>query len=155
MTFRITGLPLEDFQPLFGLDESALAARGVIRMTVHAKPGSPCRITLADAEVGDTVLLLNHEYQSGETPYRAAHAIFVNEAATETQTFVDEVPDVLRLRTISLRAFDEADMMIDADLAEGDAIEAVIHRMLANPQVAYLQAHNAKRGCYAARVERD
>jgi hypothetical protein len=154
MTFRITGLPLETFQPLFGLDDEALAARGVIRMPVDAKPGFPCRISLADAEIGDTVLLLNHEYQSGDTPYRASHAIFVNESAARTQTFVDEVPDVLRLRTISLRAFDEGHMMIDADLAEGEAVEVVIRRMLANPDVAYLQAHNARRGCYAARVER-
>ena len=154
MTFRITGLPLEIFAPLFGLDDAALAAHGAIRMAVDAKPGFPCRITLEDAEPGDTVLLLNHEHQSAPTPYRSAHAIFVNEAATATQTIVDEVPDILRTRPISLRAFDEGHRMIDADLAEGEMVETVIQRMLANPEVAYLQAHNARRGCYAARVER-
>jgi hypothetical protein len=45
-------------------------------------------------------------------------------------------------------------MMRDADLAEGDALEPAIKRLLGDDRVAYLQAHYAKRGCYAARIER-
>jgi hypothetical protein len=55
---------------------------------------------------------------------------------------------------ISLRAFDEAGMMIDAELASGAAIEPAILRLLDNGGAAYLHAHNAARGCYAARIER-
>lgn len=54
MPFRITGLSPESFQPLFGLSGAALAARGVIRQIADKRPGFPCRITLEDAEPGET-----------------------------------------------------------------------------------------------------
>ena len=44
--------------------------------------------------------------------------------------------------------------MLDADLVDGAVIEPVIERVFANPGVAYLHAHYAKRGCYAARIDR-
>jgi hypothetical protein len=45
-------------------------------------------------------------------------------------------------------------MMIDADVVEGRAAAALFERFLENPAASYLHVHNAKRGCYAARVER-
>jgi hypothetical protein len=60
----------------------------------------------------------------------------------------------MRRRVISLRAFDEDGMLIDADLAEGSMLEPVIGRLFASPQAAYLHAHYAKPGCYAARIDR-
>lgn len=155
MSFVITGLPIETFRPLFGLDDAALAAHGAIRMAVDAPVGFPCRITLEDAQPGETVLLLNHEHQSADTPYRSAHAIFVSEAATETRRAVDEVPGALRVRPhLAVRAFDAAGMMTEAALSSGAELEGVIERLLADPKAAYLHVHNAGRGCYAARVDR-
>lgn len=155
MPFVVTGLPAEPFQPLFGLSEKALAERGVLRMTVDAPVGFPCRITLEDAPVGETVLLLNYEHQPANTPYRSRHAIFVREGAAETRRTVDEIPPALAVRPyISLRAFDEADMMVDAAIAAGAELVPAIERLLDLPGVAYLHAHNAGRGCYAARIDR-
>ena len=155
MSFIVSGLPLESFRPLFGLPDEALAERGVIRHTVDANPGFPCRITLEDAQPGETVLLLNYEHQSADTPYRARHAIYVSEQARETRRAVDEIPGVLRVRkAISLRAFDDKGMMLDADVAPGADLEPAIERLLAIPGVAYLHAHTAGRGCYAARIDR-
>jgi hypothetical protein len=99
-------------------------------------------------------LLLNYTHQPADTPYRASHAIFVREGADQAAEFVGEVPEVMRLRMISLRSFNEVGEMLDADLAEGGEIEPLILRFLADPDVAYLHAHYAKRGCYAARIER-
>jgi hypothetical protein len=154
MSFIVSGLPIERFRPLFGLPEGELASRGVLRLTAEMKPGVPCRITLEEAEVGESVLLLNHEHQSAATPYRSGHAIFVREAALETKVLVGQIPEVFLGRTLSLRAFDRGGMMIDADLCQGDDAAGVIERLLAAPGAAYLHVHNAKRGCYAARVER-
>ena len=154
-SYVVSGLPLEPFQPLFGLSDDALAARGVIRRVVDAPIGFPCRVTLEDAQPGETVLLLNYEHQPAETPYRSRHAIFVSERATQTRRAVGEIPGALAVRTaISLRAFDEAGMMVDAEIASGDALEPVIARMFETPEVAYIHAHNAGRGCYAARIDR-
>lgn len=155
MTYSITGLPVEPFQPLFGLPDEELARRNIVRMTADAPVGFPCRVLLEDARPGDTLLLLNHEYQPQSTPYQGRHAIFVNEAATAPRTFLDEVPPVLSVRkAISIRAFDEAGMMLDADVVPGASVEDLILRLLENPKAAYLHAHNAGRGCFAARIDR-
>lgn len=154
MSFRITGLDPQPFLPLYGLDARELAARGVERHPVDRHPGFPDRIALVDAQPGDAVLLLNYTHQPAPTPYRASHAIFVLEGATERYDRVDEVPRVLRRRTISLRAFDDTHRMVDAALVEGGELAATIAAQLATPAVAYLQAHYALRGCYAARIER-
>ena len=154
MTFRITGLPAETFSDLFKLGESELAARGARRCIADARPGYPDRISQRDVEPGEALILLNYTHQDADTPYRASHAIFVAEAGGPRFDRVDEIPEVMRIRPISLRAFDAVGDMIDADLAEGEALAPAIERLLADPRVAYLHAHYARRGCYAARIER-
>lgn len=156
MSFKITGLPVDEFRPLFGLSETELAARGIVRHTATAPLGFPCRVTLEDAAVGQTLLLLNYEHQSAASPYRSSHAIYVSEAARETAVIVDSLPQCLAERPhIALRAFDAAGMMTAAELAPGADLAPVIERLLADPQVAYLHAHNAGRGCFAARIDRN
>jgi hypothetical protein len=156
MTYSITGLPIEPFLPLIGLSERELTARHIVRVTADAPSKYPCRVLLEDAKPGDTLLLLNHEYQPAQSPYKGRHAIFVNESATAPRTFTDEIPTVLFARkTISLRVFDLDDMMIDADLISGADVDAAVRRLLTNPNASYLHAHNADRGCFAARIDRN
>lgn len=109
---------------------------------------------MREARVGETLLLLNHVCQPAETPYRATHAIFVREGAEETYDRVNEIPEVMRLRLLSLRAFDAAGMMLDADIVDGKEIEGLIERLFGNPQVDSIHAHYARRGCYSGRIER-
>ena len=154
MSFRITGLSSEPFRPLYGLSDEELARRGVKRYIVDHTPGFPDRVEMRDAEVGERVLLLNHVCQPANTPYRASHAIFVREGAEHSYDEVDQVPEVMRGRLLSLRAYDAAGMMLDADVVDGGQIEAVITRLFQSPQVAYIHAHNAKRGCYSGRIDR-
>jgi hypothetical protein len=154
MSYRFTGLSPETFRPLFGLPDAALAEHAAKRLTVQQKPFAPDRITLDDAEPGETVLLVHYEHQPANTPYRASHAVFVRETANEAATFIDAIPPSLRFRVISLRAFDAGHQMIDADIADGAKLDELVERLFANPDAAYLHAHYAKRGCYAARVDR-
>jgi hypothetical protein len=154
MSFVVSALPAALFQPLFGLSDEALAARGVVRRVVEG-PGSPCRLTLEDAPAGETVLLLNYEHQPADTPFRSRHAIFVREGA-ETRAFAaGELPPAFRARQfLSLRAFDAEGMMVDADIVPTAQLEPAIARLLALPSAAYLHAHYAGAGCYAARIDR-
>lgn len=154
MSFRITGLDPFQFRHLFGLPDDQLAREGVKRYAVDAKPGFPDRIELRDLELGETALLLNYTHQPANTPYRASHAIFVREGAQQAANIVDDIPEVIRVRPISLRAFNEAGEMLDADLVDGREIEPLIKRFFANPNISYLHAHYAKRGCFAARIVR-
>ena len=154
MSFRITGLSPEPFQPLFGLSDDELARQGVKRYVADKPQSFPCRVEMRDAAPGETVLLLNHVCQPADTPYRASHAIFVREGAAAAYGRVDEVPAVMRVRLLSLRAYDADGMMVDADVVDGAAVEPLIVRLLANADVSYIHAHNAKRGCYSGRIER-
>jgi hypothetical protein len=154
VTYRISGLSPEPFQPLFRLSESELAACGIIRMRVDESPGYPDRITLREVPVGDTVLLLNHVSLNVSSPYRATHAIFVWEGATDRYDEVGLVPEVMRRRLLSLRAFDISGMMQSADVVEGTGIEAVIERMFSDASVSMIHVHNAKQGCFAGEIVR-
>jgi hypothetical protein len=152
--FRITGLSARPFRHLFGLPDAELAKHHVVRHRVDAKPGFPDRIELRDAEVGESVLLVNYAHLPDDGPYRSSHAIFVVEGAERTFDAVGVVPEVLRSRMLSLRAFGDDGLMVDADLVDGREVEGLIARFLANPAVTYLHAHYAKRGCFACRIDR-
>lgn len=155
MHFHITGLPLAPFAPLFALSDAELAARNILRQTADKKPGFPCRVSLRDAEPGERLLLLNYEHLSVASPYRSQHAIYVREHATEVHLQVDEIPEVLACRLLSLRAFTPQGMMRTADVVHGRDLRPAITSMLEEgPTVAYIHAHNAKPGCYAARIDR-
>jgi len=155
MTYRIKGLEPAPFAPLFELDDAELEARGVTRMTVDSNPNFPCRVTLRDADVGDEVLLVNHVSHDGNNPYRATHAIFVSRSANEPGDYVDEIPPALDRRILSLRAFDAKGMMIDAALVQPGEADTAVRKLFANPSATHIDAHNATRGCFAARIDRN
>lgn len=154
MDFRILGLDPAPFRPMFTMTDERLRELGVLRVRIDSPRSAPDRITLDDAEPGETVLLLNHVHLEVDSPYRGTHAIYLRENGGERFDRINEVPRALRGRMLSVRALDAAGMMVDADLVDGDRIEPLIERLLAQPAVSYLQVHFAKRGCYAARVER-
>jgi hypothetical protein len=154
MGFRILGLSPAPFQSLFGLPDEALAERGARRTIADKAVGFPDRIEVRDAAPGESLLLINFVHQPAHTPYYASHAIFIREGAAERLDVADTVPDALRIRPISLRAFDATHMMVAADLSDGRVLEAAIERLLDQQHVSYIQAHFAVRGCYACRIER-
>ena len=79
MTYRIQGLDPTPFTPLFAMDDEALAAQGIVRMTV-TDPNFPCRVSLRDRDLGESVILLNHVSHDVANAYRASHEIFVSKA---------------------------------------------------------------------------
>jgi hypothetical protein len=153
MSFRIIGLDPAPFRNLHFLSDDALAEKGVRRVRIESKHAAPCRISLDDAEVGEAVLLLNYDHQPANTPYRQQGPIFVRESEQRFDR-VGVIPPALARRPLSLRGFDGEDMMIEADLVEGAEAAQLIQRFFANPNVAYVHAHYARRGCYAALIER-
>ena len=152
MNFTVSGLSPEPFLPLYGLSDAELAERRARRVMVDGS-GFPERIEMRDATPGETLLLVNFEHQSADTPYRSSHAVYVREGATERWTG-SHLPEVMRKRLLSLRGFSADGMMVDADVVDGAEAEPAIERLFADPAVAYLHAHYAKPGCYAARIDR-
>ena len=153
MSFRVRGLSPESFHPLFNLSDAELHCVGARRVFADG-PAMPCRVSMAHAEVGEDLLLVNFEHQPANTPYRSTHAIYVRKLAAQAYDEVDEISPVLATRLLAVRAFDTEHMMIDAEICEGIKAAELFENFLANPATQYLQVHNARRGCYAARVER-
>ena len=154
MEFQISGLKREQFQELLDLNEDALVARGAKRYVADTKPGFPCRVSLRDADLGERVILLPFQHQPGRSPYRGSGPIFVRENSAEASLEPNEVPEVLRTRLLSLRAYDANDMMVNADVVDGADVESILQRFLDNAAVSYVHVHFARPGCFACRVDR-
>jgi hypothetical protein len=154
MSFRITGIDSAPFEHLFALADEDLARHHAKRYVADEKPGFPCRVTLEDAEPGESLLLVPYRHHTAATAYASEGPIFIRERHAERAEWIDEVPDQMKARLISLRAYDRDGMMIDADVVDGKALKPLIERFLDNAEASYLHAHFARRGCYAARIER-
>ncbi len=155
MDFRISGISVAPFRPLFDLDDNALLKLGARRYVADTKPGFPCRVSLEDAEPGEALLLANYEHQPAPgSPYRASGPIFVRENARHTFDRTNEIPIQLRTRLLSVRAYDADALIVDAEVVEGAELEDLIGRYLEREDTAYLHAHFARRGCYACRIDR-
>lgn len=154
MNYQLRGLDPALFEKLFDLDDAALAKRGMKRLRVDAPIGYPCRVTLEDAPVGEEVLLLPFTHQDSPSPYRASGPIFVRRGIAEARRIVGELPAYLTRQLLSVRAYDDADMMVAADVVEKREAGPLFDSLLARSDVAYLHVHFAKRGCFACRVER-
>jgi hypothetical protein len=154
LSFRILALPLDPFLPFFGLDDAGLAVAGARRCIANEKPGYPCRVSLVDAEPGETLILLPHAHHDVASPYRASGPIYVRENARQAFPEVNEVPEAVRRRLLSVRAYNATGFMLDAEVTEGRDLETVINRFFGDKRVAYLHLHNARPGCYSCRVDR-
>lgn len=153
-TFQLVALDATSFAALHALSDAELAARGIQRRVAQVKPGYPCRVSLADAEPGERVLLLPHAHHAVDGPYRASGPIFVREVAVTARPAPGEIPEAIRLRQLSLRAYDADGVMHAAEVCRGAEAADAITRLFADTNIAYLHLHNAKPGCYACRVER-
>ena len=154
MTYRITGIDPAPYRHLFRQSDEELARQGIVRMMVDS-PTFPCRVSLTDRAMGETVLLLNHISHDVANPYRASHAIFVAEAEEDAAEYVDAVPPVFEKRILSLRGFNKDGMMAEALLTQPGEADAGIRKLFANPDIETIHAHNATRGCFSARIERN
>ena len=153
-SFRLVGLAAENFEPFFAMSADELSSLGARRVVADEPVGFPCRVSLVDAAVGDELLLLPFEHLSTRSPYRASGPIFVRKGARRAVLEPGEIPPYVARRLMSVRVYDADDMMIAADVCDGGDVRGVIERFIADPEAAFIQLHNAKRGCFSCRVER-
>lgn len=155
MTYRIAGLDPAQFAPLWAMEPAELGRHRAARVAADSDRGFPCRVTLEDAGEGERLLLLHHTHHDVAGPYRAGFAILVREGASEAAVYEDRCPPCFERRTLSLRGFDAQGALAEALLAAPGEADAAIRDLLADERIAYIDAHNAAAGCFAARIERD
>lgn len=81
-SFQLIALPSDRFAPLFAQSDEELRRVGARRVVVDEKPGYPCRVSLADAEVGETVLAVPFVHHDVASPYRASGPVFTRSLQT-------------------------------------------------------------------------
>jgi len=153
-SFQLVGLPYAPFAGLFSLPASELTALDVRRVHATNKPGFPCRVSLVDADVGEELLLLPFDHQPADSPYKSTGPIFVRKAASQASLDPGVIPDYVRSRLISVRAYDDQHLMTDAAVCDGNDTASLIEEMFCRQEVAYIHLHNAKPGCFSCRVNR-
>ena len=154
MSFRLSGIDPSPYAGLFELSDEALSRRGMKRCIADSASGYPCRVSLEDAGVDDELLLLTYEHQPSASPYRASGPIFVRRGASRAVLAPEVVPPYVQARLISLRAYDAAHWMVDASVQDGPDVAYELRRMFADPVVAYVHLHNARRGCFSCAAHR-
>jgi hypothetical protein len=153
-SFQLTGLAAEPFAPLFALSDAELAARSALRVVAADNTSYPCRVSLADAQAGEELLLLPFEHQPAESPYKASGPIFVRKAARRCVMEPGVIPGYVSGRLISVRAYDLRHRMTEATVCGGAHVAAVIMRMFEDTAAEYIHLHNAARGCFSCAVNR-
>ena len=154
MTFQIHALSSTPYTALFSLTDSELNQRNIVKTIVEEQNCYPCRVSLEDADIGETVILVNYSHLPEASPFQASHAIFVRQNATQATPEVDSIPQMITRRLISVRAFDAEHLMLTADVVEGEELKQMIGNMLEDNKVQYLHLHYARPGCFAAKVTR-
>jgi hypothetical protein len=152
--FKIIPLKSAEFSPLFHMSDADLRNIGAVRMVADKKPGFPCRVSLEDAEIGEDVILLPYQHHQVQSPYQAVGPIFVRKCANTTSLEINDIPLMLTTRMLSVRAYNNAAMMVEAVVTEGRNLKETVERLFENQDTSYLHIHNAKPGCYNCRVER-
>ena len=152
--FQVSGLPMEPFASLFAMSDEELALQNARRYIADAKPGFPCRVSLVDAEPGETVILLPYAHLAIDGPYHSSGPIFVRANAKPAKLKVNELPEVVKERLISVRAYSADSLMLASAIVEGRNLDRQIVEFFTDDKVAYLHLHNAKPGCFSCRVDR-
>jgi hypothetical protein len=152
--FKLVALDRAQFDDYFNLSETKLVEKGIRKMIVDEYPGFPCRVSLADAEIGEEVILLNYEHYSVNSPYKAGGPIFVRKIAQTATPEINEIPKMFNHRLLSIRGFDKEATMIFADVITGANLKEKLNLILDNKVIEYLHIHNAKPGCFNCSVER-
>lgn len=131
-----------------------LRATGGIRYTADSKPGYPCRQCLRDAEIGEELILVAYDPFTHDSPYRSTSPIFLHAQPCAPVPRADALPELLTVRTLSVRAFDDQAMMTNAEVIEGRDLEETIERFFEDLDVDQIHVHNASPGCWAVTVTR-
>jgi Protein of unknown function (DUF1203) len=149
--FRIVPLPTDI------ADKARLAAKSGaedhVIIPVNSATGYPCRHCLRWAQPGESVILFPYASIPPGHPYSEIGPIFVHAEKCERYSAIQEYPADFREGRV-FRAYDANYNMIDTELGNGKMPEAVIEKLLENPETSFVDARSISRGCFTFRIQR-
>ena len=132
---------------------AASGAPDHVVITVDSLRGCPCRHCLRWAQPGQQVILFPFTAIPPGRPYSETGPIFVHAGPCERYSATGEFPADFRNGRV-MRAYNSKNDMIDAEVVNGTAPEAVVEKLLQNPETAFVDARSVTRGCYTFRIQR-
>ena len=145
---QITALDHNLFTKYFSMSPAELKSIGAYLLVADKNSCYPCRVSLQDAEIGETVLAIQYEHHSVQGPYRSTGPIFVREGVKTANIGLNEIPRMLRHRLLSIRGYSSEALMIEGDTVAGEELESVLEKQFENSAVEYIHIHNAGPGCF-------
>ena len=149
--FRIVPLATEIAETARRVAASGAPDHAVI--TVDSPRGYPCRHCLRWAQPGEQVILFPFAAIPAGRPYSESGPIFVHADPCERYSATGEFPADFRNGRV-MRAYNSKNNMIDAEVVNGTEPEAIIEKLLQNPETAFVDARSVTRGCYTFRIQR-
>lgn len=140
-------------RPISNSDATRLRDKSGPIYVADSVPGYPCRQCLRDAEIGEELILVSHDPFQNDSPYRSASPIFLHRTPCQPASTA-ELPLQLTRRQLSVRSFDDKEMMIDAKVIDGTNLAETLDVFFSKSSTARVHVHNAERGCWATDVER-
>jgi Protein of unknown function (DUF1203) len=150
-TFRI--VPLAGEVAEAAREAAARRAPDYAIVTADSPNGYPCRHCLRWARVGERMILFPYASVPPGHPYSETGPIFIHSEPCERYASTSKYPEQFRQGRV-FRAYDSANNLIDAILPNRQGPEAVIEKLLKNPETAYVHARSATHGCYTFAIER-
>jgi len=152
--FQIKAIEYNEVQHWFSLTKDELSRRNARRILVDEKPGYPCRVSLKDANIGETIIAFPYNHHDVKSPYNTTGPIFIRSNVQTAKLKVNEIPEILQNRFLSIRVYDSLHMMIDASTTQGKNLKTTILKLFQNKSAHYMHIHNANPGCYNCSAER-
>jgi hypothetical protein len=117
---------------------------------------APCRQCLTDAVQGEAVLLGSYHFGRPKGIYWTPSPIFVHEQCCAGFSPTNLIPEIVRNRLVSVRAYGSDDFCLYdlGDVSEGRNVDPLIDRALADHRTDYVNIHTARPGCFLCRVVR-
>ncbi len=153
INYVVSGLDETGFQKLFDLNELELAKLGAVKIIATSKPGYPCVISLDDAEIGEEIILLPYDHINSNSPFRSRGPVYVRNNVRKV-LLENSVPENLKIRRLSVRVYDDKDMMVNARTIDGRELEKFIQEAFRNPEATYIQVHISSPGCFNCQIDR-
>ena len=114
----------------------------------------PVRCCLRDVADAEDVLLVSVRPPSADSPYAAHSPVYVHREPCDGHGANGAMPEVLRNRLLSLRAYTAEHMITGTATEHGRHAARAIAELLADPRAEYVFVHFAGPGCYVCRVDR-
>src|SRR5216684_5744390 len=126
---------------------------------VEAQGGEPCRDVLRRAQPGEKLILASFTPFTKPGPYHEYGPVFVLAEESGEPVLRDRVPavgspnDYLREQFV-VRAYSDAEEIVDAALIGAGDFNATIERFLRSDNVAFLHLRYPTYGCFSCRIDR-